>query len=122
MTEHPNRRHFLGAGLATGAALLASSARADGPADHLTVGVMGTGGRGTPLATLFAQQRGVPVKYVCDVDRKRAADAAGAVNKAVGKTPQDVQNFHKILDDKTVDILVVATCTHWHAPAAILGC
>jgi predicted dehydrogenase len=122
MTEQPNRRHFLGAGLATGAALLSASARADGPADQLTVGIMGTGSRGTSLATLFAQQPAVTVKYVCDVDKKRAADAAGAVNKAVGKTPMDVQNFRRILDDKAVDILVVATCNHWHAPAAILGC
>ena len=31
-------------------------------------------------------------------------------------------DFRRILDDKAVDALVVATCNHWHAPAAILAC
>ena len=49
MSENLNRRHFLGASLATSAALLARSARSDEPAanDRLVVGIMGTGGRGT---------------------------------------------------------------------------
>jgi predicted dehydrogenase len=33
-----------------------------------------------------------------------------------------VADFRRILDDKAVDVLVIATCNHWHAPAAILGC
>src|SRR5262245_57219900 len=122
MTESLSRRHFLGASLALG--IGAASARSDQPSanDHLTVGVMGTGGRGTSLATSFAKMAGVTVATVCDVDRKRAEAAAAGVQKAAGKAPAAVQDFRKILDDKKIDILVVATCNHWHAPAAILGC
>jgi predicted dehydrogenase len=83
---------------------------------------MGTGGRGTSLATTFAKQPGVTIKYVCDVDKNRAAAAVAAVEKAVKKAPEPLQDFRRILDDRKVDILVVATCNHWHAPAAILGC
>src|SRR5205085_8145994 len=36
--------------------------------------------------------------------------------------PQVVGDFRRILDDPAVTALVVATCNHWHAPAAILGC
>lgn len=121
MSESLSRRHFLGAGLALGAA---AAARSDSPApsDRLTVAVMGTGGRGTSLATSFAKLPGVTVATVCDVDKKRAASAAAMVEKAAGKAPAAVQDFRTILDDKAIDILVVATCNHWHAPAAILGC
>ncbi|MFL5338884.1 MAG: Gfo/Idh/MocA family protein [Gemmataceae bacterium] len=124
MTEHLNRRYFMGASLAASAALLAKSAPADEPAanDKLVVGVMGTGGRGTEHAKSFAQQPGVTVAYVCDVDQKRANAAAGVVEKLSGKAPKATQDFRHILDDKAVNILVVATCNHWHAPATILAC
>jgi predicted dehydrogenase len=36
--------------------------------------------------------------------------------------PQGVADFRKALDDKALDILVVAAPNHWHAPATILGC
>jgi predicted dehydrogenase len=121
-----DRRRFLGGaaagGLAVGAGL--RPARASSRAQNrVTVGVMGTGGRGTSLATTFAQQPGVEVLYACDADRGRAEKAASAVAKvAAGKAPQAVTDFRRVLDDRGVDVLVVATCNHWHAPAAILGC
>lgn len=122
MTESMNRRHFLGAALASGVAMGVAAADKSSANDQLIVGVMGTGGRGTSLATSFARMPGVKIEYVCDVDKKRAASAASAVEKVTGKAPEPVQNFHHILDDKKVDILVVATCNHWHAPGAIAGC
>jgi len=119
-----NRRHFLGASLAAGASITLSAPAKDTPsaADHLIVGVMGTGGRGTSLATTFCKLPGVTVAYVCDVDEKRANAAAAAVEKAAGKAPEPVRDYRRILVDKHVNILVVATCNHWHALAAILGC
>jgi predicted dehydrogenase len=121
-----NRRGFMAAAAATGVGLsltsAASAAAVQGANTRLVVGVMGTGGRGTQLATSFAQQPNVEVAYTCDVDQTRAERAAAAVNKAVNRQPRSVTDFRRILEDKTVDILVVATCNHWHAPAAILGC
>src|SRR5262249_759405 len=69
-----------------------------------------------------SKEQGVEVAYVCDVDRRRAEQAASAVAKGDAPAPKPVQDFRRILEDKTVDVLVVATCNHWHAPAAILGC
>jgi predicted dehydrogenase len=121
-----NRRRFLGAAASTGAALtLGASAGAAmrGANDRLIVGVMGTGGRGTGLARLYAQQKNVEVAYTCDADMRRAERASAEVAKATGgKAPKAVQDFRRLLDDKGVDVLVVATCNHWHAPAAILAC
>lgn len=121
MSEGINRRYFLGATAAGLAASVAAGAQPS-PSTKLRVGVMGTGGRGTGLAAAFQQQNGVEVTYTCDADRTRAERAADTVKKAGGSGPQAVTDFRRILDDKTVDILVVATCNHWHAPAAILGC
>ncbi len=120
MSPTINRRQFVAAGATTVAAGLAL--HADQPMNKLVLGIIGTGGRGTGLAQAFARLPGCEVAYVCDVDRKRAEAAAAAVNKAANNTPKAVQDLRKVLDDKAVDAVVVATCNHWHAPAAILAC
>jgi predicted dehydrogenase len=119
-----NRRRFLTTAAAgTALALTARSADAVYRAnDKIVVGVMGTGGRGSGLAQAFEQQQGVEVAYVCDVDRNRAEKAAAGVAKVKSRTPKTVQDFRRVLEDRAVDVLVVATCNHWHAPAAILAC
>jgi predicted dehydrogenase len=122
-----DRRTFLGTAAVTGAALsmadAATAAAVQNANARLRVGVMGTGGRGTGLATAFQNQRNVDVTFVCDVDRGRADAAAGAVAKASGRAaPRVVADYRRILEDKHVDILVIATCNHWHAPAAIAAC
>src|SRR5437588_12663661 len=119
-----DRRRFLevaaSTSLAFGVSAQADTAAATATNARLVVGIMGTGSRGTEHARTFAQQPGVEVAYVCDVDRGRAEHAAGEVDKLKGKAPRAVQDFRHVLDDKAVDVLVVATCNHWHAPAAIL--
>jgi predicted dehydrogenase len=122
-----DRRAFLTATAATGATLslanAASAAAVQGANQRLVVGVMGTGGRGSGLAEAFQRQPNVDVAFVCDVDQGHAERAAGIVAKASGKAaPRVVTDFRRILDEKAVDVLVVATCNHWHAPAAILAC
>src|SRR5262245_37587708 len=102
----PSRRHFLGASAAAGLAVATGRAAAE---DRVAVAVMGTGGRGTQLAAAFAKQPGVTVSHVCDVDAAHAGKAADATARAGGKTPQVVEDFRRILDDKAVDVLVVAT-------------
>ncbi|MBI3824034.1 MAG: Gfo/Idh/MocA family oxidoreductase [Planctomycetes bacterium] len=121
-----DRRTFLGAGAAAGTLIVADAATAavvQGANERLRVGVMGTGGRGTGLAGAFQRMPNTDVTFVCDVDRGRADAAAGVVAKASGKAaPRVVTDYRRILDEKSVDILVVATCNHWHAPAAIAAC
>lgn len=118
------RREFLGAAATAGAALATQKvfSAETAPNRKLVVGVMGLGGRGTGLACDFQRQPGVEVAYVCDVDRRRAALAARAVSEIAGRPPKAVGDFRRILDDRNVDALVIATADHWHAPAAILAC
>jgi predicted dehydrogenase len=125
MTNPIHRRRFLET---TAAAVLAAgavrTARADDPAPNeaIVVAVMGTGSRGTEHSRNFAGMKGCRVAYVCDVDSRRAGAAAEEVASIAGKKPEAVTDFRRILDDQSVDALVVATCNHWHAPAAILAC
>jgi predicted dehydrogenase len=126
MLENLDRRTFLGATAVTGASLImadaSSAAAVQGANNRIVVGVMGTGGRGTGLARAFQGQPNVDVAIVCDADMGRAEAAAQAVAKVSGRAaPRAVQNYQRILDDKSIDLLVCATCNHWHAPATILA-
>ncbi len=87
----------------------------------IRVGVMGLS-RGQSLALDLAKLDGVEVKYLCDVDDRRAANSAKQFNERIGKSPEVVSDFRKILDDKQVDALVCAAPNHWHGPATIMGC
>jgi predicted dehydrogenase len=57
------------------------------------------------------------VAYVCDPDQTRAERAKEATG-----ADRAVADMRAILDDRAVDAVVIASCDHWHAPAAILAC
>jgi predicted dehydrogenase len=46
----------------------------------------------------------------------------GARARGQKKRPQTVQDFRRVLDDKSIDVLVVGTPDHWHAIPTILAC
>ncbi len=118
-----NRRIFFvtsaAASVGTG---LGVTARANFGRNKLAVGLVGCGGRGAALAKAFAAQTDAQVKYVCDPDSNRAGRAAKAIEQAGGRTPKSVTDLRQILDDQSVDAVVVATPDHWHAPATLLAC
>jgi predicted dehydrogenase len=121
-----NRRHFLRTASAASAAVLCSTA---GPTHaqtnagrRLRVGVMGLS-RGKAHIANFLGVPDVEIAYVCDVDQQRLAEGAKlATELQGGKAPQAVSDFRRILEDKDVDILSIATPNFWHTPAAILAC
>jgi predicted dehydrogenase len=131
-----SRRRFLGRTSSFAVGLMAApslipTTGAEAPSNKLLVGVMGVSrnsaggdGRGAELAVGFASLPGVEVAYVCDVDERNVPKAIESVMKRgkQSRTPKGVGDFRRIIEDKAVDALVIATPAHWHAPAAILGC
>lgn len=93
-----------------------------GANDRITVGIMGTNGRGAGMAANFAKQKNTEVIYICDVEEKALAKGIAAVKQAVGKDPKAIKDFRTILPDKDLVAMYLAPPDHWHAPAAILSC
>ncbi len=119
-----NRRQFLrqtGAAIA-GAAFATARSRAAGANERIVLAMIGPGGHGSGLLRSFAAQKDVEVACVCDVDANRMNAGARAVETATGKAPRTEKDMRRILDDRSVDAVVVATPDHWHAPATILAC
>jgi predicted dehydrogenase len=107
-----------GAALATEAG---SSRRAVAANDKVVLGVMGVNGRGSDVARGFAATGHAEIAYVCDVDDRAIAKGLASVGKAQMTTPKTVKDFRRILDDPSVDALIVAAPDHWHAPATIMA-
>lgn len=118
----PSRRSFLkqtAAGAATLAAV--SHVPAAGKADRLPVALMGCGGMGTGHLKNLVARTDVDVRYVCDVDANRLANAAKIVEGASGKAPKPVKDIRQVLDDKEIVAVWMATPDHWHTPGAVLA-
>ncbi|HEU0120020.1 MAG TPA: Gfo/Idh/MocA family oxidoreductase [Bryobacteraceae bacterium] len=114
-----NRRYFLGAA----GALVLSRPSSAAPSDTVRVGIIGMGGRGNAL--MVQELKRVPharLTHLCDVDQARLEKAqANAEQNGFGKV-RGSGDLRRVLDDKDVDAVVIATPDHWHAPATILAC
>jgi len=119
-----NRREFVkqSAGAATALAMLGSSSKAASANEKIVVGVMGIGGRGTALAGMFAKRKDVEIAYLCDADSRRFPYARKVVEETQGKPVRFVQDFRRMLEDRSVDAIINATPDHWHALGSILAC
>lgn len=123
-----SRREFLAAS-AVAAALPTFAVHADTtpkePAAKppaLRLGIIGPGGQGTGLLNSFVRMEDVRIEWVCDVDAGRLAQAVSKVKAAANYEPKPDVDMRRVLDDKSVDAVVIATPDHWHAPATILAC
>ena len=120
----PRRRFIAGTGLL--GLVLASGvapAVAQGvPASRrVRVGVIGLG-RGMDHVTALLQVSGAEVAAVCDVDQRRRDAAAKKGEEKSGTRPAGFTDLRRMLEDRTLDAVSIATPNFWHAPAAILAC
>src|SRR6185295_17088049 len=100
-----NRRTFLAAGAAV-------AAHAAG--DRIRAGVIGAGGRGQYHVAQF-KEVGAEVAAICDVYEPNLQ--AGL--KAASTGAKAYTNYKKLLEDKSIDAVLIATPDHWHAQMTI---
>ena len=105
-----NRRTFFAAatGLALGARLAAATVQ--GANNRIRIGVIGTGGRARGLMSLLKRLPGNEMVAVCDVYEPRVLQAAELTGAAAAK----VADYRRILDDPSIDAVVIGTPDHWH--------
>jgi predicted dehydrogenase len=121
------RREFL-EGVAVGATGLAvgttakSYGRILGSNDRVNFAVIGLNGRGyAHLASLKANKSTARISHVCDVDGSILKKFADVAAREMSEAPVAEKDFRRILDQKEVDAITIATPDHWHTPMAIAG-
>src|SRR5216684_2706129 len=106
-----SRRHFLGK-VASGLAgtLAAVPAQVLGANDRVRVGFIGFGDRATELFNNIRACPGAEVVAFCDIYTKQLDRAKGLV-----PTAATYLDYRRLLEDKSIDAIVVATPQHLHA-------
>jgi len=132
------RREFIGkagivtAGVSLGVTALnaASYNRIIGANDKIRMGFIGVGNRGSQLLKLFMDQPDQEVASLCDiydpylqrdrskVDQRYLSVMPGQIPKMGEKFPVKpvlYKDYRKLLQDKNIDAVCIATPDHWHA-------
>jgi predicted dehydrogenase len=120
---------IVGAGAALGAAAqsgatttsssssASSASRVQGANDRVRVALIGAGRQGIGVMRNHQRLNDVEVVAVCDVYKPNLDKASTAAPKAERFT-----DFRRILDDKSIDAVILGTPDHWHALQTVMAC
>jgi predicted dehydrogenase len=89
-----------------------------GANEKITVGVIGCGSQGRWNMRDFLRQPDVQIAAVCDVYEANLNQAREMTD---GKAAA-YKDFRKLLEQKDIDAVIIATPDHWHAMPAIHAC
>jgi predicted dehydrogenase len=106
---------------ATANAAPAVGKRVLGANDRVVIASIGIRGQGNALKRGFARLKNVEHKTLCDIDANLAPERINDPRLADVDTfkPGFTQDLRRVLDDRDIDAVVIATPNHWHALASI---
>ncbi len=126
------RRHFLVSSI--GALGASSLVFADSPSDSLRVAVIGMGGKdpkkglgrgGAHLSGWSGPRKEVQdaeIVAICDIDDAQLAKGLSTLEGYGVKKPETYKDIRKVIDNKDIDVLSIATPNHWHTLMTVWGC
>jgi predicted dehydrogenase len=123
--EFLNRSAIIAAAAAAGSTATAADPKpvptaAKGQADKLRVAVVGVHGRGMSHVNGFLNKNvNCEIVTVCDCDEAVIGSAMKKIEAAQGKAPRYEKDIRKVVADKDIDIVSIATPNHWHALMAV---
>jgi hypothetical protein len=119
MSSQPSRRRFLktAAGVAAASAVTLNFPirKVYGAGEKVNLGFIGVGDRGSYSVDWYSKLPEVNVAALCDAD---PGYKLGGAHKKHSQARVETE-MRKILDDKSIDAVVISTCNHWHALAAV---
>jgi predicted dehydrogenase len=113
-----DRRSFLKTAAGSGILTAASYARVAGASERVGIGVIGYGLIAKTHLETFRNLPDASIVALAECHKTRLAEGV----RAAGGKATAYADFRKLLDDRSVDGVVVATPDHWHALMTMLAC
>ena len=92
-----------------------------GANDRIYCAIAGIRSRGKALATAIQLQKNAKILYSCDVDNKIIEEHNTWSKENLGYVPKVEKDFRKLVENKNVDTVFIATPEHWHTPMSIMA-
>jgi predicted dehydrogenase len=92
-----------------------------GANDQIRVAIVGLRGKGKHHAGIFNELPNVTVAAICDVDTD-IIDREVKKFEAIKQKIKTYIDYRKVLEDKDIDAVVIATPNHWHSLMGIWAC
>ncbi|WP_339651584.1 Gfo/Idh/MocA family oxidoreductase [uncultured Maribacter sp.] len=92
-----------------------------GANDHINCAIIGVRSRAKAHVIAIHNDKNAKIIYSCDVDDVILQEHNVWCQENIGYIPKVEKDFRKVLEDKDVDAVFIATPEHWHAPMAILA-
>ena len=111
------------AAMTLGSMVLPASSYANilGASDQINCAVIGIRSRGKAHFKAIHDDTNAKILYSCDVDDVILEKHNIWCQENIGYVPKVEKDFRKVLEDKNVDAVFIATPEHWHAPMAIMA-
>ncbi|HWS00654.1 MAG TPA: Gfo/Idh/MocA family oxidoreductase [Prolixibacteraceae bacterium] len=105
----------------------------DSPNERINVALIGIAGkrpsvrgiingRGIVHINNYAEIPNVRISTLCDADERLFPEKIKIIEEKFGATPKTEFDFRKVLEDKEIDVISIATPDHWHALMTIWAC
>ena len=121
--SHSTRRRFLHQSTALGLGLtVLPGVTAVAANDKINVACIGVRGRGNSVMNSFAAEPDCDITHICDVNEPIRQQRGAEIKEKTGRMPKLINDYRTLLNDKSVDVFMVATPDHWHAMLTIDGC
>src|SRR5262245_27393012 len=104
------------------AANTSPQARIIGANDRIRFGLIGCGGMGRSDLRDFMQVKNVECAALCDVDDAQSAEAGRLTQQGSQNPGLITRDFRRVLEQRDIDAVIVATPDHWHALPTIMAC
>lgn len=119
MDNKSSRKEFIiGGTMALGGLMLSglsSFGQSRSKNDDIRIGLIGTGSRGLGLAEILSKMPGVKMMAFCDIIPSHLEKAM----KLAPKGSKSYTDYRKLLDNKEIDAVVIATPHYLHAPMSL---
>ncbi len=92
------------------------------PNETVNIAVIGIRSRGKDHYRALSKIPNVNIAAICDIDQRLLPEAVADIEKLTGKKPAIETEYRKILENKDIDAVSIATPNHWHALQAIWAC